>query len=40
MSLRRVMPNAATRAVWNVSCSSCSNSSQSFGLDAGKPASM
>ena len=40
MSLRRVMPNAATRAVWNVSCSSCSNSSQSFGFDAGKPASM
>ncbi len=40
MSLRRVMPKAATRAVSNVSCSSSSNSSQSFGFDAGKPPSM
>ncbi len=39
-SLRRVIPNAATRAVAKVSRSSCSNSSQSFGFEAGKPASM
>ena len=38
-SRRRVMPNAAISAVRNVSRASSSNSSASFGFEAGKPAS-
>ena len=38
-SRRRVIPNAAISAVRNVSRASSSNSSASFGFDAGKPAS-
>ena len=36
---RRVMPNATISALRNVSRASSSNSSASFGFDAGKPAS-